>query len=174
MKISFGLSVSEIKKAQKQIRDYQKSLNRKCEILCSRLNEIGNRVALQSINESPLGKTIVLSSEISSTNTGCKAILTSIGQDKTNEYGTVNTLLLVEFGAGIHFNATANPKANEMGMGVGTFPDQTHAFEDGWYYLNEDNRWVYTHGTKATMPMYNAMKAIREQYVTIAKEVFKS
>lgn len=100
--------------------------------------------------------------------------MTSIGQDKTNEYGTVNTLLLVEFGAGIHFNATANPKASEMGMGVGTFPDQTHAFEDGWYYLNEDNRWVYTHGTKATMPMYNAMKAIREQYVTVAKEVFKS
>lgn len=174
MKIRFGLSVSEIQKAQQQIRDYQKSLNTKCEILCKRLNEIGNKVALQSINESPLGKTIVLTSDISTSNVGCKAILTAIGQDKTNDYGTINTLLLVEFGAGIHFNAASNPNANEMRMGVGTFPGQKHAFEDGWYFLNEDNTWVYTHGTKATMPMYNAMKAIKEQYVSVAKEVFKS
>ena len=81
-------------------------------------------------------------------------------------------MLLVEFGAGIHYNANANPKAGEMGCGVGTFPGQIHAFEDGWYYWGEDKKWHYTHGTKATMPMYSASVAIREKVRECAKEVF--
>ena len=47
-----------------------------------------------------------------------------------------------------------------------------HAFEDGWYYLGNDNQWHYTHGVKATMPMYNATIEIINQYKQIAREVF--
>lgn len=100
--------------------------------------------------------------------------LLSILEDRTIKggHGYVSTLLIVEFGAGIHYNSKGNPKADEMGYGVGTFPGQIHAFEDGWYYWGEDEKWHYTHGIKATMPMYNASVAIREKVQECAKEVF--
>ena len=83
------------------------------------------------------------------------------------------TLLAIEFGAGIYYNSgNENPKANDFGLGVGTYPGQIHAFEDGWYYLGDDNQWHYTHGVKAAMPMYNATMEIINQYKQIAREVF--
>ena len=129
-------------------------------------------MAQTKIGESPLGKTISLRIDMEPSKAGCKAILIASGQTKSNDYGTVNTLLLVEFGAGVFYNPSDNPKAGEMGYGIGTFPGQIHAFEDGWYYWGEDEKWHYTHGVKATMPMYSASVAIREQVASIAKEVF--
>lgn len=172
-KISFGLSVNEVQNAIKEIKAYQNDLNRKCEELCRRLMAEGLKIAQLKIGESPLGKTITLSSNITIQKAGCKAILFATGQIKQAEgYEPVNTLLLVEFGAGIHYNPNQNPKANEFGMGVGTFPGQIHAFEDGWYYLGEDDEWHYTHGTKATMPMYFAGKEMHEKVIKIARQVF--
>ena len=172
-KISFGLNSKEVQNAIKEVKSYQKDIYRKCEKLCKKLNNIGYKVALEKISESPIGKTVVLHSEISSKKTGCKAMLISVGEVKHSEgHEPFNTLLAIEFGAGIYYNSTANPKANELGMGVGTFPGQIHAFSDGWYYLEEDNEWHYTHGVKATMPMYFAGKEMKEKIETIAKEVF--
>lgn len=157
-----------------QLEQYKVDLHRKAELLCQRLAEAGQTVALQNISESPLGKTITLRVEMEPRTDGCKAILIATGQTKSNDYGTINTLLLVEFGSGIHYNHTENPKAPEFGMGVGTFPGQKWAFnESGWWYLGEDSEWHHTYGTKATMPMYNASVAIRTQVAAVVKEVFQ-
>ena len=78
-----------------------------------------------------------------------------------------------EFGAGIFYNnGNINPKASEMGMGVGTFPNQKHALDDYWWYRDNDGEFHISYGTKATMPMFNASKTIIEQIDTIAREVF--
>lgn len=156
-----------------QLEQYKADLHRNAELLCQKLAEAGQTVALQSISESPLGKTITLRVEMEPRTDGCKAVLVAIGQTKSNDYGVISTLLLVEFGAGAFYNPSDNPKAEEMGYGIGTFPGQIHAFEDGWYYWGEDEKWHYTHGTKATMPMYNASVAIRTQVAAIVKEVFR-
>lgn len=156
-----------------QLQDYKQDLHRKTELLCQRLAEAGLTVAQTAVGESPLGKTITLRIQMEPRPDGCKAMLVAAGQTKSNDYGTVNTLLLVEFGSGIRLNPVDNPKAGEFGMGVGTFPGQIHAFDpDGWYYWGEDEKWHHTYGTKATMPMYNASVAIRQQVAIIAKEVF--
>lgn len=175
-KITMNLSSKSMQAAIKELKAYQSDLNRKCEELCRRLIEAGIEVANAKIGESPLGKTITLQSKITPEKAGCKAVLIAVGQIKQSEgYEPFNTLLAVEFGAGIHYNKTENPKANEFGMGVGTFPGQIHAFqEEGWYYLGNDNQWHHTYGVKATMPMYHASKEIREKVVPIAREVFKS
>lgn len=173
MEISFGLSKESIDKAIKELEAYNNSITVKCERLCKRLAEIGMGAAMQRISESPLGKTISISSSITPSNAGCKAIIMAVGEVKQADgYDPINTLLLVEFGAGIHFNPIPNPKANELGMGVGTFPGQIHAFDDGWYYMDDDGLWHYTHGTKATMPMYYAGQEMRAMITKIAKEVF--
>jgi hypothetical protein len=157
-----------------QLEQYKVDLHQKAELLCQRLAEAGQTVALQSISESPLGKTITLRVEMEPRNNGCKAILVATGQTKSNDYGTINTLLLVEFGSGIRYNHSENPKAPEFGMGVGTFPGQKWAFDkSGWWYLGEDDKWHHTYGVKSTMPMYNASVAIRTQAEAIAKEVFR-
>lgn len=128
------LSSKGIQSIIDQLQDYKQDLHRKTVLLCKRLAEVGLTVAQTKIGESPLGKTISLRIDMEPSKAGCKAMLIASGQTKLNDYGTVNTLLLVEFGAGVFYNPSDNPKAGEMGYGIGTFPGQIHAFEDGWYY----------------------------------------
>ena len=167
-----NLSSKGIQSIIDQLQDYKQDLHQKSQLLCQRLAGAGLSVAQTAVSESPLGKTITLRMDMEPSKIRCKAMLIATGKTKSNDYGTVSTLLLVEFGAGAFYNPSDNPKAGEMGYGVGSFPGQIHAFEDGWYYWGEDEKWHYTHGIKATMPMYNASVAIREQIAAICKEVF--
>ena len=106
---------------------------------------------------------------------GCKGILLAKGAVKESEgYAPFSILLAIEFGAGTHFNPTPNPLiSSEFPYGVGTFPGQTHAYEDMWWYWDENTQeWKPTHGVKATMPMYSADMEITQNVVKYAKEVF--
>lgn len=106
---------------------------------------------------------------------GCKGILLAKGAVKEQEgYAPFSILLAIEFGAGIHYNPTPNPLiSSEFPYGVGTFPGQTHAYEDMWFYWDENSQeWKPTHGVKATMPMYSADMEIIQNVVKFAKEVF--
>ena len=168
-----NLSSKGIQGVIDQLQDYKKDLHRKTELLYQRLVEAGLTVAQTAVGESPLGKTITLRIQMEPRADGCKAMLVAAGQIKSNDYGTISTLCLVEFGSGIRYNHVGNPKAPEFGMGVGTFPGQKWAFnEDGWWYLGDDDEWHHSYGVKATMPMYNASVAIRQQVAAITKEVF--
>lgn len=169
------LSASSIKALQKQLQDYQKDLTKKCRELAKQLSEIGIKVAEARIGESPLGKYVTIKTEITEEQAGCKAILVATGKTFEHEgYAPFNTLLAIEFGAGIHYNPIPNPNADEFGLGVGTFPGQVHAFEDYWFYWSDkEQKWLPTHGVKATWPMYNASMEIQQNIVKVAKEVFK-
>lgn len=169
-----GLSISEIRRLQDNLRKYQNELVRKCKELCEELSDIGINVMQAQIGESPLGKYVTVKTDITEEKAGCKAILTAIGETKVQEgYAPFNTLLAIEFGAGIYHNKIPNPNASEFGLGVGTFPGQTHAFEDYWFYWNEEQqKWLPTHGVKATMPMYKASMEIQKEIVNKAKEIF--
>lgn len=169
------LSVESLQNLIKQLEDYRDNvLPNKCRELASRLAQLGMTVAQAKIDEAPLGKYVTLRMDISSDKMETKAILIATGQNKESEgFEPFNTLLAIEFGAGIYYNKTANPKADNLGFGVGTFPGQLHAFENGWYFWDEaEQKWRYTHGVKATMPMYEADMAIIRDVVKVAKEVF--
>lgn len=172
--IEVDFSVKGLKSLKKQLLDYKNDLQRKVEEYISALSNLGITVAQASINESPLGKYVTLTTDISPSKMGCSAILIAVGEVKQSEgYEDFNTLLAIEFGAGIHHNPIPNPKAELLGFGVGTFPGQTHAFEQGWWYWDEKaQEWRYTQGVKATMPMYKASAEIMQQYVQLAKSIF--
>lgn len=167
-------SQSSIQNAIKALQGYQYSLTYKCQLLVTKLAEAGEKAAIEKITESPLGKTVNLRIEREPIDMGCKAILIATGKVfKSEGREPFYTLLAIEFGAGIYFNrGNENPKADSLSLGVGTYPGQIHAFEDGWYYLGNDDKWHYTHGVKATMPMYSASIEIIQRYKAIAKEVF--
>lgn len=170
-----SLSVSEIRKAQKELEKYRDSLTYKCRLLAEEFVKAGIKVAQEKIDESPLGKYVTIKTDITEEQAGCKAILIATGAVKESEgYAPFNTLLAIEFGAGIHYNKTPNPNADKFGMGVGTFPGQIHAYQDTWFYWDEKKqKWVPTHGVKATWPMYSADLEIQSKIFKIAKEVFK-
>ena len=169
------LSVNGIEAIKSQLLQYRNSLPIKCETLVSRLLQSGVAVSQTKISESPLGKYVTVTTNISADKMGCKGILLAKGEVKEQEgYAPFSILLAIEFGAGIHYNPTPNPNADKFGLGVGTYPRQIHAFEDLWFYWDEDaQEWKPTHGVKATMPMYSADMEIIQNVVKVAKEVFR-
>ena len=168
------LSVSGLNALKNQLLQYNDSLSIKCEKLVSRLLQSGVAVSQSKIGESPLGKYVTVTTNISADKMGCKGVLLAKGAVKEQEgYAPFSILLAIEFGAGIHYNPTPNPNADKFGLGVGTFPGQVHAFEDMWFYWDEKTQeWKPTHGVKATMPMYSADMEIIQNVVKLAKEVF--
>lgn len=172
--IKGDLSVKGIQKMRKELAEYKRSFEYKTKLFVEKLLEKGVEVAQAKVGESPLGKYVALSTDISEEKMGCKGILIATGEVKySDKYEPFSTILAIEFGAGISYNPTPNPNADEYGYGVGTFPGQLHAFEDGWYFWDEEKqKWTYTKGVKATMPMYEAQRAIVDSIKDIAREVF--
>ena len=170
------LSVKGIEALKSQLLQYNDSLYIKCETLVSRLLRSGVSVSQTKISESPLGKYVTVTTNISTDKIGCKGVLLAKGSVKEQEgYAPFSILLAIEFGSGVHFNPTPNPLiGSEFPYGVGTFPGQTHAYQDMWWYWDENTQeWKPTHGVKATMPMYSADMEIIQNVVKYAKEVFK-
>ena len=176
MKIKADLSVNGIEALKRQLLQYKDSLHIKCETLVSRLLQSGVEVSQSKISESPLGKYVTVTTDISSDKMGCKGILLAKGAVKEQEgYEPFSVLLAIEFGAGIHYNPTPNPLiSSEFPYGVGTYPGQVHAFQsEGWMYWDEKvQEWRHTYGVKATMPVYNADMEIIQNVAKVAKEVF--
>ena len=167
-------SKKSIDKAIKELEKRRESLQIICENLIDELANIGIKTASSCVRESELANAITVKiSDFTSTEMGCKAVIIASGKVYTSEkYDPFYTVLAVEFGAGISYNrGNENPNASEFGYGVGTFPGQVHAFEEGWYYFGEDNKWHYTKGIKATMPMYNAQMEILQSMSDIGKKV---
>ena len=174
-KIKMRLCESDIRKAAKDVDEYWKKLQTKTHTFCGKLTDMGMTVAKAKIGEAPLGKYVYLNVKYSNWASRCKAVMFATGSVLNTEYGQVYPLMMIEFGAGIHYNHDANPKAGQSGMGVGTFPGQTHAFqEEGWYYMDIDGKWHHSYGVKATMPMYSADTEMILNIRKIAKEVFSS
>ena len=184
-RITFGLSVKEIKDAQKQLRQYKKDLQKKCRKLVAALADAGITVAQTKASGNEMGKYLLFRKDVSATTTGARAIIyaTQTGlirsEWRTGNNATgivaadVSPLLMAEFGAGIAHDH--NPKASEFGMGAGTFPGQTHAMNpSGWYYMDLDYEWHWSDGIEPTMPMYTAAMHLRSTIVQIAKGVFNS
>ena len=170
------LSSNGVEALKRQLLHYKDSLPVKCEKLVSRLLQSGVSVSQTKISESPLGKYVTVTTDVSADNMGCKGILLAKGTVKEQEgYAPFSILLAIEFGAGVHFNPTPNPLSAEMGYGVGTFPGQVHAMEPGgWYFWSEEKQqWIHSYGVKATMPMYSADMEIIQNVVKEAKEVFE-
>ena len=169
------LSVNGIEALKRQLLQYKDSLPIKCEELVSRLLQSGVSVSQARISESPLGKYVTVTTNISANKMGCKGILLAKGAVKEQEgYEPFSILLAIEFGSGVHFNPTPNPLiSSEFPYGVGTFPGQVHAMEPGgWYFWSEEKQqWIHSYGVKATMPMYSADMEIIQNVVKFAKEV---
>ena len=177
-KITMNLSVSSIQNAIKELRQYQNDLNRKCEIFCQRLAELGIQTAKE--NTGNFGKYISFTYEVKDRTKGCKAVMVAtntgiIHSEWQTKEGVksadVSPILMCEFGSGLK---AENPKGIP-GVGTGTFPGQTHAEDpNGWYWMDLDGEWHHSYGVTPKMPMYHASIEMILNIQKIAREVFRS
>lgn len=170
------LSISSIKRLQDDLRKYQSDLTNKCEIFVRRLAETGIEVAKH--NTGNFGHYITFSTKAEPNKDGCKGILLATETGKIiSKWQTkdgiktadVSPLLMAEFGSGWR---AENP-ANVEGVGQGTFPDQTHAFDkEGWYWTDLEGNLHHSYGITPKMPMYNAYLEMERKVIETAKDVF--
>lgn len=89
----------------------------------------------------------------------------------------VNPVLMEEFGSGFKTAELHAQKSNKFsGMtlgGQGTFPNQTHANDEGgWWYRDIDGDWHHSLGFQATSPLLNTVYDLRMKIRQIEIEVF--
>lgn len=159
------LSRSSINDAINELKAYKKELINKNDIFVRRLVELGLNVVNMKVRQS-LGD---------SDDAASSAYVDNLGRlVKAEIHLTGSDVLFIEFGAGIFYNTPGqHPLEDDFGMGVGTYPGQTHAFDDYWFYTDEQgNTGQISYGTQATMPMYSASIEMYQQVVQIAREVF--
>lgn len=93
----------------------------------------------------------------------------------------VSPLLMAEFGSGPHAvdwvdsqGNTSKVLSDGTQIGRGSFPDQRHAFQNSWWYMDLNENWHLANGVNPTRPMHNAVIEIITQVETTAREVFRN
>lgn len=183
-KIGFRLDTAEIARAVRQIKAYRTRTEEKARELVSRLADEGISVGMA--NRGEYGAKITFSKKLNPIKSGCQALMLGTSAPLKVQWRSrggvreadIMPILMAEFGSGPSASdATGQPnadKAKELGMGQGTFPGQTHAFEESWTWQDLDGHWHESSGVDPTMPMFKAAMQMRRNIQKIAKAVFAS
>ena len=175
--IKVDLSVKGIEELKRELLNYKEvTLNNLLREYVTELAQEGITVGQQNVGG--FGKYITFSIQTDITKDGCKALMVATETGKIiSSWQTVDgiktaevsPLLMAEFGSGW---GAENPM-NVPGVGQGTFPGQSHAFDkEGWYWMDLDGNWNYSKGINAKMPMYKASQHIHQIAKSKAREVF--
>lgn len=172
--IKLKLNTQSINQALKELKAYQKKVERAGEEIAKRLGEIGYSVAYS-----------VMQGHVFSGETIESLTLEKKGEGRYVLYAESQAILFFEFGAGSR-SGYGHPWAGELNMGPGTYPGAGHWDDpNGWWFPTDDPRliikrddngqgWGHSYGNQPHMPFYNADKAMRESLLTVAREVLKS
>ena len=172
------LSVKGIEQLKKDLLNYKNNtLQNLLKQYVTALAQEGISIGKQNVGG--FGKYITFSIQTEVSKDGCKALMLASETGKIistwKSYGEIKSaevspLLMAEFGSGW---GAENPM-QIPGVGQGTFPGQTHAFDkEGWYWLDENDNLNYSRGITAKMPMYKASIRIQEIAKKKAKEIFR-
>lgn len=171
--ISIGLSESDINRAIKEIEQYKKDFQKKVDVFRKKVADKIAKVSQAKFNSSGVddllrGGTRQAEVSVSVSDSGNITLVIANGED----------VAWVEFGAGVYHNGSAgsspNPYGKELGITIGSYGDG-HGKQEVWGFYEtpgDPTTLQLTHGTEATMPMYNAVQSIIPQIISIAREVF--
>lgn len=176
-RLKTSISATSLRRLQKEIEDYKKKVIRFTKELSVELSKIGIDVAKARISDSGYAKYVTFETKISENDANCRAVIIAkdiniiISKWQTKEgvqTRDISPVLMLEFGSG---TKAENP-LNIQGVGQGTYPPGGHGNEDGWYFMDLDGNWHYASGVSPKMPMFNAIKEIKDVYLKKAKELF--
>ena len=171
--IKIGLSASEIQRAIDEVAKFKTEFQQKVDTYRKRIAEeiavyastyFDNSVMDDVINGSPRKPEVT----VDWSDDGKIAVVVAHGEDA----------VWCEFGAGVYHNGSVgsslNPYGNDLGFTIGSY-GKGHGKQKAWgYYTDPESKTglVITHGTPASMPMYNAAQEVLRKSVNIAREVF--
>lgn len=165
-----------IEKAIKALEEYKSDILEKTEVLVERLMDVGIESGIA--NSGDYAGMIVFKKEIIAGSDGVEGLLIATdGQKIIREWkyrgglkqAEVSPLLMAEFGSGW----LAKVIDNVDGVGHGTFPGQTHAFDSqGWWWETPDGEKHHSYGEAPTYPVHSALFAMMFEVDRIAKGVF--
>lgn len=181
MVIKAKLNSADIKRMADDVERYQTEFQIKVHTILRKLADRGIAAAAMSVGN--MGQYITFTKENDPYGVTVVARETSVIVAEWLRYGhlvhaEVSPLLMSEFGAGRHAiiwegqNGNTNTLPDGKQIGRGTFPNQTHAFEDSWYYMDVNGNWHVATGIKPTRPLHNAVIEIITQVEATAREVF--
>lgn len=154
-----------------QLDAYEKHLKEKTEELRQRAGEEMKRIAQRGFAlaaaDTELGMADTPADvQVEVTDDGNVTVVTALGEDA----------VWAEFGAGVWFNGNAggspHPKGEELGMTIGGY-GKGNGKKEVWAFMR-DGELHLTHGTPASMPMWNACRTVAEMMTAIAEELFRT
>ena len=172
--IKFGLSTSEIQRAINEVEQFKTDFLKKVDTYRKRICEeiaaqasanFGSAVMDDVINGSPRKPEVT----VDWSDNGKIAVVVANGEDA----------VWCEFGAGVYHNGSVgsspNPYGNDLGFTIGSYGKGRGQQKVWGYYTDPETKTglVLTHGTPASMPMYNAAQEVLRKSVEIAREVFR-
>lgn len=183
MEISGKLNSADLKRMSDELSGYKPTLQEKLDRFVRALTDKGIHIAKDTAGN--FGSKIVFSRRSDSEGTVLVAQETDVIISRWLRNGgeveaKVSPLLMAEFGAGPHaivwegVNESTNKLPDGKTIGRGTFPNQTHAFEDSWWYMDANKQWHQSRGITPTRPLHNAILEMILQIETTAKEVFRN
>lgn len=157
-----SVNLSNIGKLIKALDEYERNMNQKAQLLCTKLAEEGYRIAKYTFDSAHYdGKKDV------------SVYVEPRGELKRAVVAVGSTVLILEFGAG-YLLGYGHPEPMEYGPG--TYPGQKHAFDpNGWYLpkeVQEATGIEKSIGNAPSMAMYKAVKELEQNIQRIASEVF--
>lgn len=170
--IRISLSEKDINKAIKELEQYKREIIRKTELLRVKVAE---RIA--NLAQSGFNGAVV--DDLTNESGGIRTAEVQVSIDERENISIViaagEDAVWVEFGAGVYHNGSAggspHPKGSELGFTIGGYGKGMGKRQTWGFY--EDGELRLTHGTPATMPMYNAVKTVCDEIANIAREVLE-
>ena len=176
MKYTIGLDTEQISNLIDNLKSYNENLKIQCIAFVTKLAESGIKTA--KANCGKWGEYIVFKKEVEGTDDGCIGIMYAYDGEKvisswkykgSTKSVEVSPLLMAEFGSGWK----AKVLDDVEGVGQGTFPGETHAFDPrGWWWETPDGVKHHSTGEAPTFPMHSASLDMVFKIEEIAKEVF--
>lgn len=168
--IKCGLDTREITRAIREVKKFKTDFLKKVDTY---RNKVASEIAVQAsayfgsavmedvIDGSPRRPDVT----VSVSDNGSITVVVANGEDA----------VWCEFGAGVYHNGSVgsspHPKGNDLGFTIGSY-DKGYGKKKVWGYYDDAGELVLTHGTPASMPMYNAAQEVLRRSVEIAKEVW--
>lgn len=174
--IKIKLNTKDLNRAIKEIEKYKQDLQQKINIFRKRLAEEVKELAQAGFDSAIIDDALPGYGSPRSANV-------TVEVDDVGNITTIFTndedAIWVEFGAGVYHNgslgSSPHPQGVKLGYTIGGFGKGYGKGKVWGYYTNPEKKegLVLTHGTPASMPMYNAMKSVMAKAITIAREVWK-
>lgn len=171
--VSVGLSVAGVQRLIDEVSDYRAWLKTRTEALISRLGERGVEIAAASFESAAYDgkKDVKVKFEKRG---GAQGAVVAIGA----------SVLFIEFGTGVHTYPDIHPEAKEKGMIRGEY-GKKHGKQKAWGFYGDDpgtngevkdtprGTVIVTRGNPASMSMYNTVRELEMEILTIAREVYQ-